>query len=124
MIFGREPAAFLAVFAALLKVAVGFGLNVSETQQTLLNTFAAAVIAVVLVVVLRTGAWYAALVNLAQAGMALVVGFGLDWSVERQASVMAAVGLVLAFRFVRPQVEAPVSQVEAERKSPLDKSTA
>ncbi len=123
MLLGREPAALLAVIAAVLKAGVAFGLPVTETQQTLLNTFAAAAVAIVLVIVLHSGAWYGALVNLAQAGMALVVGFGLNWSVELQGSVMSAVGLVLAFLFVRPQVEAPVSQVAAERTSPLDKRT-
>lgn len=123
MIFGREPATILAFIAGLLKVAVAFGLDVTETQQTLINTFAAAVVGIILLIVLRSGSWYAALVNFAQAGMALVVGFGLDWSVEKQATVMAAVGLGLAILGVRPQVEAPVSQVAAERKSPLDKQT-
>lgn len=124
MLFGREPAALYAFVAGILKVAVAFGLPVTETQQTLVNTFVAAAGAIVLLVVLRTGSWYAALVNFAQAGMALVVGFGLDWSVEKQATVMGAVGLFLAFVAVRPQVEAPVGQVEAERKSPLDQRTA
>lgn len=121
MLFGREPAAILAFLAGLLKVAVAFGLPVSETQQTLLNTFLAAAVAVVLLVVLRTGSVYAAVVNFAQAGMALVVGFGLDWSVEKQATVMAAVGLALAVLGVRPQVEAPVSAVPIEQKSPVDR---
>lgn len=121
MLFGREPAAILALLAGLLKVAVAFGLPVSETQQTLLNTFLAAVVAVVLLVVLRTGSVYAAVVNFAQAGMALVVGFGLDWGVEKQATVMAAVGLALAALGVRPQVEAPVSAVPIEQKSPVDR---
>jgi hypothetical protein len=122
MLFGREPATILAFLAGILKVAVAFGLPVTETQQTLLNTFAAAVVGVVLLIVLHSGAWYAALVNFAQAGMALVVGFGLDWSVTKQATIMAAVGLGLAVLGIRPQVEAPVSQVGAERRSPLDKS--
>lgn len=124
MIFGREPATILALIAGLLKVGVAFGLDVTETQQTLVNTFAAAVVAIVLLIVLHSGSWYAALVNFAQSGMALTVGFGLDWSVEKQATVMAAVGLGLAFMGVRPQVEAPVSQVAMERTSPLDKTSA
>lgn len=124
MLFGREPAAILAFLAGLLKVAVAFGLPVTETQQTLLNTFLAAAVAIILLIVLRTGSVYAAVVNFAQAGMALVVGFGLDWSVEKQATVMAAVGLGLAVLGVRPQVEAPVSQVGSERRSPLDKTAA
>lgn len=121
MIFGREPATILALVAALLKVAVAFGVDVSETQMTLINAFAAAAVGVVLLIVLKSGSWYAALLEFAQAGMALTVGFGLDWGVEKQATVMAAVGLALVVLGIRPQVEAPVVVTPAEAKSPLDK---
>src|ERR1044072_342510 len=106
MLFGREPATILAFLAGILKVAVAFGLPVTETQQTLLNTFAAAVVGVVLLIVLHSGAWYAALVTFARAGVALVCGFVLGWSVTRQATIMAAFGLGLAVRGTPPQVEA------------------
>lgn len=119
--FLREPATLLAFLAGVLKVSVAFGLHVTETQQTLINTFAAATVAVILLIVLRTGSVFAVIVGFAQAGMALVVGFGLDWSVDKQATVMALVGLALAVFGVRPQVEASVSQVAAERSSPGDK---
>jgi hypothetical protein len=124
MLFGREPAAILAFLAGLLKVAVAFGLPVTDTQQTLLNTFLAAAVGIVLLIVLRSGAVYATIVEFAQACMALVVGFGMDWSAEKQASVMALVGLGLAFLGIRPQVQAPVPGTPVEAKSPLDKTAA
>jgi hypothetical protein len=92
-IFGREPAVLLA-----------------------------ALVAVATAVVLRDGALYAAILNAAQAGMALFVGFGLDWSADKQALVMASVGALLAVFGVRPQVQAPVAQVPLETKSPVDRA--
>lgn len=121
-IFGREPAVLLAFVAAFLKLLAGFGLDVSDTQQTLINTVLSCLVAVAAAVVLRNGALYAALVNVAQAGMALFVGFGLDWSADRQALVMASVAALLAVFGVRPQVEAPVSAVPLEQKSPVDRA--
>lgn len=118
-IFGREPALWLGLLAALLKVSTAFGLEVTETQQTLINAFAAAVVGVILAVVVREGALGAAIMQAAQAGMALFVGFGLDWGAEKQATVMAAVAMGLAL-FERTQTAPPVGPVALERTSPLD----
>jgi hypothetical protein len=43
-IFGREPVLFLAAVAAVLNLAVGFGLDVSAEQLALANTAVAAVV--------------------------------------------------------------------------------
>jgi hypothetical protein len=43
-IFGREPVLFLFAVAALLNLAVGFGLPVSSEQLALVNTAVAAVV--------------------------------------------------------------------------------
>lgn len=120
MIFNREPAVILAFIAAAVKL-LGYQFNVSADVQTAINVVASCVVALVLAIVLRTGALYAAIVNLMAAGMALFVGLGLDWSADKQALVMAAVGTLLAVLGVRPQVEAPVSAVPLEQKSPVDK---
>lgn len=119
-IFGREPALLLGFIAALLKLAAGFGVEVSETQMTLINAFLAAAVAVILAVVLRDGAAGAAIMQFAQAGMALFVGFGLDWTAEKQALVMASLAALLAL-WERREVVPPVRQVKLETKSPLDK---
>ncbi|AXH49425.1 hypothetical protein SEA_CROSBY_37 [Streptomyces phage Crosby] len=121
MIFGREPAVILAFFAALLKLLAAFGVDVTADQQAVINAVLSALVALALAVMLRTGALYAAILNLAQAGMALFVGFGLDWSADKQALVMASLAALLAVFGVRPQVEAPVSAVPLEQKSPVDK---
>ncbi|MFD6361318.1 hypothetical protein ACFWFX_15900 [Streptomyces roseolus] len=117
-IFGREPALLLGFAAAALKLGAAFGLDVSATQQTLINMVLAAAVGVWLAVVARDGALGAALMQLAQAGMALFVGFGLDWSTERQGMVMAAVAAFLAL-WERTQVTPPVATTRLEQTSPV-----
>lgn len=117
-IFGREPALILGFIAAAVQSLTAFGISVSPGVQTAVNAIAAAVVAVVSAVVLKDGALGAALMQLATAGMALVVGLGLDWSTERQGWVMALVAAGIAL-FTRTQVTAPVSTVALERHSPV-----
>jgi hypothetical protein len=119
-IFGREPAVILAFIAAALKLFTAFGLDVTADQQTVINTVLACIVAVASAVVLRDGALYAAILNLAQAGMALFVGFGLDWSSDKQGLVMASVAALLAVFGVRPQVQPPVAVTKLEATSPYD----
>ncbi|WP_406078773.1 hypothetical protein OG337_29165 [[Kitasatospora] papulosa] len=117
-IFGREPVVILGAIAVLLKLLAGYGIQVSETQQTLINTFLACAVAVASAVVLKNGALYAALLQLASAGLALFVGFGLDMTTEQQAGWMAFVSAVLVV-IERPTVEAPVPTTRVEQSSPV-----
>ncbi|MFJ6579233.1 hypothetical protein ACIQMY_25140 [Streptomyces sp. NPDC091368] len=117
-IFGREPALVLGFLAAALKLFAAFGLDVSATQQTLINAVLAAVVGVWIAIVARDGALGAAIMQLAQTGMALFVGFGLDWSAEKQGMVMAAIAALLAL-WERTQVTAPVSLTRLEQTSPV-----
>jgi hypothetical protein len=117
-IFGREPALLLGLLAAALKLATAFGLDVTADQQTLINTVLACLVALASAIVLKTGAAGAAIMQLAQAGMALFVGFGLDWSADKQGLVMATVAAGLAL-FTRTQVVAPVAAVALEQSSPV-----
>lgn len=117
-IFGREPVYILAVIAVTLKLAAAYGLNVSDAQQTLINTLLACVVAAVSAVVLKTGAAGAAILQLAQAALALFVGFGLDMSATEQAGWMSLVSAVLAV-VAHNQVEAPVSRLPIEQTSPV-----
>jgi hypothetical protein len=115
-IFGREPVYILAVIAVALKLAAAYGLDVSADQQTLINTVLACVVAVASAVVLRTGAAGAAVLQLAQAGLALFVGFGLDMSATEQAGWMSLVSAVLAV-VSHGQVTAPVPVLPIEQSS-------
>jgi hypothetical protein len=117
-IFGREPVYILAVIAVALKLAAAYGIGVSDAQQTLINTLLACVVAVVSAIVLKTGAAGAAILQLAQAALALFVGFGLDMSATEQAGWMSLVSAILAV-VSHGQVEAPVSRLPIEQTSPV-----
>jgi hypothetical protein len=117
-IFGREPALILGFAAAALKLVAAFGLDVTADQQTLINAVLAAGVGVWLAIVARNGAWAAALMQLAQAVMALFVGFGLNWTADKQGLVMATVAALLAL-FERTQVTAPVPVTPLENSSPV-----
>lgn len=122
-IFGREPVYILAVIAVALKLASAYGLDVSSDQQTLINTVLACVVAVASAVVLKTGAAGAAILQLAQAGLALFVGFGLDMSATEQAGWMSLVSAILAV-VSHGQVTAPIAVLAIEQSSPVKPSAA
>jgi hypothetical protein len=117
-IFGREPVTILAAIAIALKLAAAYGLDVSDDQQTLINALLACLVAVASAIVLKTGAVYAAILQLSQAALALFVGFGLDLTAQQQAGWMALVSAVLAV-VERPAVTAPVPAVGIEQSSPV-----
>jgi hypothetical protein len=117
-IFGREPVYLLAAAAIALKLAAAYGLNVSGDQQTLINTVLSCLVAVASAIVLRSGALGAAILQLASAGLALFVGFGLDLSAEQQAGWMSLVAAILAL-FEHREVTAPVPAVALEQSSPV-----
>ena len=121
--FGREPVYILGFIAAALQALTAFGLDVTETQQTLVNAFAAAIVGVITAIVLKAGALAAALLGFAQTGMALIVGFGLDWSTDMQGKVMAAIAALLAL-WLREKVTAPVPAVPLEQSSPVKSAPA
>jgi hypothetical protein len=120
-IFGREPVLILGFVAVALKLASAYGLDVSAEQQAVIMAALSALVAVVQAVILRTGAAAAAIVNLAQAVLALFLGFGLDMSAEQQALWMLVVESAVAL-MLRREVTAPVPQVSIETSSPLTKS--
>jgi hypothetical protein len=116
-IFGREPALILGFVAALVKL-LGYQLDVSAGTQTAINVLAASIVGLILAIMARDGAWAAALMQLAQAGMSLFVGLGLDWSADKQALVMATIAAALAL-WERTQITAPVPSTALERSSPI-----
>lgn len=117
-VFGREPVYILAVIAIGLKLAAAYGLDVSEEQQTLINTALSCIVAVASAVVLKTGAAGAAILQFASALLALFLGFGLDMSAQEQAGWMSLVAAVLAL-FEHREVTAPVPVLKVEQSSPV-----
>lgn len=117
-IFGREPVYILAFIAIVLKLAAAYGLDVSETQQTVINTVLACAVAVASAIVLHNGAVGAAIVNFAQAALALFLGFGLDMTAQEQAGWMAVVAGAVAL-WEHREVTAPVASTPLEQSSPV-----
>lgn len=117
-IFGREPVYILGFIAIVLKLGAAYGLDVSDTQQALINAALAAVVAVASAVVLKSGAAAAAILNAAQAVLALFLGFGLDISAQAQAGWMSLVAAGLALVLHR-EVTAPIPSLPLEQSSPV-----
>ena len=115
-VFGREPVYILAVVAIGLKLAAAYGLDVTEEQQTLINTVLACLVAVASALVRKTGAAGAAILQFASAMLALFLGFGLDMSAQEQAGWMSLVAAVLAL-FEHREVTAPVPALRVEESS-------
>lgn len=108
MRISRDPALWLGTIAAVIQLTAAFILPLTIEQQAVLNALAVACAGLITAVLVRRDGQAAAVVGLAQAAIAVGLGFGLDISVEGQASLMAVVSTVAAM-FVRTQVTAKVS---------------
>lgn len=122
MLLGREPALLLGFVAAAVKL-LGYELNVSDGVQTAINAIAAGVVALLIAIIAKNGAWGAAILQLAQAVMSLFVGLGLDWSADRQALWMAAIAALLAV-VERFMVTPPLASTRLEQSSVVKSVTA
>lgn len=123
-IFGREPVTVLAFIAVALKLGSAYGLDVSAELQAAVMVFLSCVVAVAEAFILKTGAAFAALVNLGHAAIALYLAFGLNMSAEQQAQWMFAIEGLVALFIVRPQVTAPITALRIEQSSPVKQSPA
>ncbi|MFK8851267.1 hypothetical protein [Streptomyces sp. Ac-502] len=106
-ILGREPSAWLALVSVIVQFVSAFVIEVSADTQTAVNAVAAAAMGLILAFMVHDGV-IAALTGFAQAGLALGMNLGLDWSSARQAAAMAFVTIVAQFWLVRDRVTAPV----------------
>ncbi len=104
----REPAVWVAVFAAALQLAVALGLPLDTETQAVINAAIVALAGFVTAVWVKRDGQLAAGLGLAQAAIAVGIGFGLKLSPEAQAALMGFLSVVAA-AFVRTQVVAPVS---------------
>jgi hypothetical protein len=105
-LFGREPAAWAGLLAISVKLLFAFVVHLDGDHQALANAVVAALAGLFVALVTHDGV-SAAILGVAQALLALAVGYGLKWSPDQQAVVMSAASAVLAM-FVRSQVTAPV----------------
>lgn len=106
VLFGREPAAWLALVAVAVKVFSAFVMEVDEDTQAYVNAVAAAGMGALIAWITKDGI-VAAILGLVQAVIALAVGLGLEWDVATQAVVLSFVSLALG-AYDRTQVTAPV----------------
>ncbi|WP_328336716.1 hypothetical protein [Streptomyces violaceus] len=116
-IFGREPVTILAFIAVALKLSSAYGLDVSAELQAAIMVFLSCVVGVAEAFILKTGAAFAALVNVGHAAIALYLAFGLNMSAEQQANWMLAIEGLVALFIVRPQVTAPIAALRIEQSS-------
>lgn len=121
-VLGREPVAILAFIAVALKLSSAYGWDVSAERQAAIMVLLSCVVAVAEAFILKTGAAFAAIVNLGHAGIAIFLAFGLHMTAEQQALWMLAIEGVVAF-FVRREVTAPVALLRIEQSSPLDRGS-
>lgn len=122
-ILGREPVYILGFIAAFLQGLSAFGVDLSDNTQTGINAVSAAAVGLITAVVLKNGALAAAIVQFAQAVMALCVGLGLDWTADDQSKVMATIGALVTL-WLREKVTAPVPSTALERSSPIKSGPA
>lgn len=106
LVFGREPAVWLGLFAILIQLFGAFVAPVSETGQALLNGAVAAAFGLIVAWKVHDGV-IAALGGFVQAALIAAVHFGLDWSEGKRTLLVVAITAV-AQAFVRQNVTAPV----------------
>jgi hypothetical protein len=106
--FSRDPALWLTLVATAVRLAAAFLIHLTGEQQAVVNAGATAVAAMIVAVWVRRDGQVAAILGVAQALIALAIGFGLHVTAENQAVIMSFVGAVAA-AFIRTQVVAPVN---------------
>lgn len=104
----RDPALYLTLVATIVRFAAAFLFHITDSQQAVLNATATAIASFIVAFWVAKDGQVPAILGVAQALIALGVGFGLDVSAENQAVIMSVIGAVVA-AFVRTQVTAPVS---------------
>ena len=107
-IFGRDPVVILGFVSAGIQMLVAFGLHWSNDQTATVNAGAAALLGLITAAVVARDQILPAVVGLIQAALTIGLAFGLDWSADQVAMVMAFVAAGAALFGVRPQVTAPV----------------
>ena len=106
-IYGREPATWLALVAAVWGVLSAFGIDFSAETQSVVTAALAAVLGIVVAIQVHDGI-LPALNGLVVAAVSLVSHFALHWSAEEQATKVGALTLLIAWFVTRPNVTAPV----------------
>jgi hypothetical protein len=104
--FGRDPAVILSIVAAALGVLVAFGLGITDAVAVAIMAVLYAGSDFLTAVIVRSDRQLPAFIGLAEAGLALLLVFGIQFSAEQTSAIMALATLVTGM-FVRTQVVAP-----------------
>lgn len=103
--FNRDPALTISLIATAARLAAAFIINTNSHQQALINAVIAAGAGLCIAIIVHDGQ-SAGILGLAQALIALSVGYGLHVDADQQAVIMSLVGTATAM-FIRTQVVAP-----------------
>ncbi|MFD6094706.1 hypothetical protein ACFVWN_01285 [Nocardiopsis flavescens] len=106
-VFGRDPVLWLGLLRAALYVISVFVLTVPEHVSAAIIAFAAAGFGLADAAIVVRDKLVPAIMGFAEAGLALVLAFGVDLSADQLAAVMFLVATVTSF-VTRTQVTAPV----------------
>jgi len=105
-ILGREITVWLALVAGVFQVLTGYGLDLDGKVQGIVTAVIVFVFAVAVAIAAHDGIIALASGVVVAAG-SLFTAFGLNWSAEHQANVLALITVLGAF-WVRSKVGAPV----------------
>ncbi|KAB2347366.1 hypothetical protein [Actinomadura rudentiformis] len=108
-ILGRDPATILAFVSAGIQMLVAFGLDWDNDQTAAVNAAVAALLGVVTAFFVARDQFLPAIVGFTQAILTCGLAFGLNWSADQVAMVMAFVAAAVGLFGVRPQVDAVVT---------------
>lgn len=104
----REPALlYVGLLAPVVQALAAFVFAASPTVQGAVNAVAVALAGAITAFLVRSDNLVPAITGAFQAVIALILAFGVHWSSEQQASLMIAIGAVVAI-IVRDRVTAPV----------------
>jgi AcrR family transcriptional regulator len=105
-IFGREPAMWAGLANAIIYVLGATVFHLSPSMESLLIAVTAAVLGFIVAWQTHDGL-SAAILGLAKAILALLLGFGMKVSADQQAAILGLAAALVAM-FVRTQATAPV----------------
>lgn len=107
-IFGRDPAVWLGLVAVGVQALVAWGIDLTETQQSVVNAAATAVMGLLIAVSVARDQVVPAAAGALVAVLQLLVAFGVHLTQEKIATAGAVLTAVLV-AWLRTQVTAPIA---------------
>lgn len=108
-LWGREPALWLALISSAVILVSTFFFELTTDQQGTINAASVALFGLLTAWFVARDGLQAAVLGFLQAGISLMISFGLNWSPDQQMIVMGFLTTVVAM-FVRSTATAPVNE--------------